>query len=270
MKKIVFGMLIILMATGCSFTLSGDSKNDVNNDNQKEESYDSLDIDNTVVTELYKKVNHFGDTGPAGYNFTGYFYQKDSIFASEIDNKTKLFLALNNAQTTTDELEQTLFVSDSSLKTAMIDLFGNVDYQNESLTTTKGCGFSNASYNADNKQYSIAIACGGTGYNYYITKLVQARKYSDRIEIYEKHIGIKRTWNEDKNLEVTSVYKYFKQDKNSCIGYDCMSGVELIADGLENFDTNNIDEYMQKADTYKYTFKLENGKYYFSKAEKVK
>ncbi len=270
MKKILLSMLVVLMATGCSFTLNGKTEEEKKNDVVEEkETYESLSIDDATVTDLYKKINHVSND--YSFNFIGAFYQTDNMSVDKMDNKLKLFLALNNATTTTDELEQTLFVSESSLKTAMTDLFGNINYENESLSATGGCGFGYAQYDANNKNYSIGVACGGTGFPYYKTKLIQARKYSNKIEIYEKHIAVKPTWVKENNLDVEKdlIYKYFKLSNDNCNGYECLIGTNLISENVTDLNTN-LDQYMNQADTYKYTFQLENGHYYFYSVEKVK
>lgn len=272
MKKILLSMLVILMATGCTFTLNGKTEEENKDNTIENETYESLSIDDSLVTELYNKINYFSITGPAGYNFSGYFYQKDSITVDDMDNKAKIFLALNNAETTSDELEQTLFVSDSSMKQAIEDLFGNVDYKNESLSTPIGCGFSRAYYDESKKQYSIGVACGGTGFPYYKTKLIQARKYENKIEIYEKHLAIKIEQLVKENgydVPKYSIYKKFVRNGKDCTEYECLVGNDTIAENVD-LTEEQLENYMGKADTYKYTFKLENGKYHFYSAEKVK
>ena len=266
MKKVLLSMLAILIATGCSFSL----KNKVNEENKnstnaiEKQTYESLNIDDSLVTELYNKIDYYLYYGP----YMGYFYQKDSISVDDMDNKLKLYLALNNAETTSDESGDILLISDSSVKKAMEDLFGNIDYKNESLANSKPCGFNGAQYDESKKQYSIFMACGGTGYPYYMTKLVQARKYSDKIEIYEKHIAGMPSFDDESNMLKSSVYKDFKLGDNN--ETSDIVGIDLISENVDDLNTN-LDYYMKQVDTcYKYTFKFENGKYHFYSAEKVK
>ena len=250
MKKILLSMLVVLMATGCSFTLN-DKKEE--NKTIEEQTYESLNIDDSLVTELYNKIDHhlsyYG-------TYMGYFYRKDSTSIDDMDNKLKLYLALHNAETTSDESGDILLVSDSSLKKAMEDLFGNIDYKNESLANSiTGCGIEGAQYDESKKQYSIFMACGGAGYPFYMTKLVQARKYSDKIEIYEKHIAGMPFLDDKSSMQKFSVYKDFQFDDNDeNFDFDIV-GIDLISENVDDLDTN-LDQYMNQADTYKYTFQF--------------
>lgn len=269
MKKILLSMLVILTAAGCSFNLNGktEEKKDEKNNTIENESYEALNVDDTLVTDLYHKINY------GSYGFFGYFYKNDSISVNEIDNKVKIYLALENAEKTPDD-DGNLLVADSLVEQAMDDLFGDIDYKNESLAASK-CGVSGAKYDENKKQYFIFTGCGGTGYPYYITNLVQARKYSDKIEIYERHIAARTIWNDDSNEYSYSFYRNF--DLNSGAESFDLSGIDPIIENAssDNFDfllnTGEIEKnYIEKTDVYKYTFKLENGKYHFYSAEKVK
>ena len=181
--------------------------------------------------------------------------EKDNYTVNDIDNNVKLMLATEQ-----------IYLKDSSFKSGnfpiiktkvemqneMQNIFGNsVIYADSNITLNcKGVGL----YDENNQTYTFTEpeGCGGTLTPHIESKAVSATKYSDKLEIVEKMAYIDYT--EGANGLITNVHKN-------------VNDTSIIGTLSDNDDIFTL--YGDKLDSYKYSFKYENGNYYFESIEKI-
>jgi lipoprotein len=254
MKKILLSMLVVLMATGCTFTLNGkteeEKKNDVVEEKENEKGQD-ISTGNELVT-IFEYRTHFVNDYFTGEDLFGYFYTQDKITLDTISNQAKLFLSIRSLYGSTWDkgVGNVIEVPKADVENAFELLFGSkATYQDEDLKGS-ACNFAGFKYDSSKQVYTQdAQGCGGTAVPKYETKVISATKYSDKFEFTEKVAYVAYDNGEEK------VYKS-KDDKTA----------------LGNGVGDNITAYYDKLDSYKWTFYYDNdkGHYYFYSVEKVK
>lgn len=259
---IVLCMVLVIGGTGYSIyyqvenhNKENETTNNENTDNKKDnEVGENVDINSDIVTTLMNKFAVLNDPFVAG-SYSGYLYKKDNYTVNDIDNNVKLMLATEQ-----------IYLKDSSFKSGnfpiiktkvemqneMQNIFGNsVIYADSNITLNcKGVGL----YDENNQTYTFTEpeGCGGTLTPHIESKAVSATKYSDKLEIVEKMAYIDYT--EGTNGLIANVHKN-------------VNDTSIIGTLSDNDDIFTL--YGDKLDSYKYSFKYENGNYYFESIEKI-
>lgn len=268
---LVLLMIIIVAGTGCAIYYQVDRFNkktevdtktsEEQKEEKTEEKAEKLDVNSEQVTSLMKKVDVVNDFYSTGEQMQGYFYIKDKYTKNEIDDTIKLLIGLNsidlkNRFERTNEYELgTVKLTALEVRNSIENVFGkDITYNDvKEKITMPFCAVGAVTFNSEDNSYLITEpGCGGTLNPYYSTKIISATKYENRIEIEEKAIYITANTENENNI-TTNIYKANKTD--------------LIA---ENITTSDYDQYFDKTDSYKYTFKLEDENYYFESVEKIK
>lgn len=240
------------------------AKENTTTNSESEEKKEELDVNSEEVTSLMKKVNIVNDVFAAGPKFQGYFYLKDKYTKNEIDNKIKLLIGLNSMnlknrfERANDYEMGKAKLTASEVKEAIQSVFGkDISYQDVSYEQGDDvmfCATGLPTFNSQDNSYVIKEdGCGGVLFPIYQTKLIRATKYKDRIEIEEKALYVTSS-PEDENNVTSNIYKPRK--------------TELIAEKVT--DDSQDNQFFDKTDTYKYTFQLKDGNYYFESVELVK
>lgn len=244
-------------------------ENNKSNDNDSNK-YDTLDINSSEVVNLVDGINN---------NYIGMsdYFKKDKFTYNDYTNSDKFYLALIKklsdkscyaksleCSLTKEEFENNLYI-----------LFNNKNY-NDINTNLRAHNYIVVK---ENNRYYTWLYGGGSSPYKFIQKIVDAKKYSDKIEIYEQnfiadmedHYG---TDSEDKQY----YYKIYKSQENLESGE--INGKDLVAteyytgwiDNLDEYNKAIFEKYKDQLYTYKYTFNLnkETNTYYFVSVEKVK
>ena len=232
----------------------------------EEEVGEELDVNSDLVTNLVKYPNLMNDIW-LGKNYTGYFYANDSINVNTMSNKVKIVMAIHalgdynyiydTYTVDTSAVDTTVSIPEEDIKESYYKIFGSsVEFKTESLDGND-CGLTAFTYDSGSKVYKESVnGCGGTALPYYETKIIKAVKYSDRIEITEKVVYVELEW--DESSSETYQFVYTNKDKTNKLA--TVSSNEEIS----------IDDYLDRLDSYKYTFKKDGDNYYFYSSEKVK
>ncbi len=245
-KIIIFIISIISMfvITGCGKVEQNNNQNQsVEN---KAEAYEEI-TNEELVKELMDKIDM-----PLWSKYYEIYYT-DKIDAKDLPNDAKLLLgsALYRSKNKT-ATEMTT----SEMKEQLQEIFGeNISYKDESIDTGACYG---DNMTLSNDTYTFDGGCGGMGpVDNYQTKLIQAKKYADKIEIIQKiaYLSYGDDWTPDSEYYERNIYT--KKDGKKL-------GTE---NGVEEFD---IEKYINQLDSYLYTFKLENNHYIFESVEKNK
>ena len=218
---------------------------------QKEtEKYQKLNLDDELVIKLFNMTGSNSNQLFANTMYENLYYAKNKVEIKNMPMDFKLLLSYYNIDFNNVEL-QTNF---TSIKEEYIieqynKIFGDDNYKPGAIFA--GCP-SQIKYNTYKKQYEYDEYCGGMQYSGNEHKLIEARKYSDRIEIYNKVVF----YLVDENEETVSYWKNSDYSESVItLSYD------------EKF---NIDEHLHDLNIYKYTFKLKGEQYFFEKVEKLK
>ncbi len=248
-------LIYSLFLTGV-IKISPNGNNTNNNDTVEEiddvEDREKLKITDTLVTSLYKNVE-LGRSYNALRHY--YFYSYDKVFARYMDEAFIKEMALSKLVLTDSNS-----FSASILEDKYKDIVGNnTTYKNRTFQTQ--CSI--VKYNSTLSNYTVNTDsnCKITkdGNDDYFDKIIEAYKYSDRIEIIAR-VGY---YEEEKELLDEGVY----QNTGKIIVKRNMDTDEIIGTFSESLEqVKKIIDY-NKLTKYKYTFRLDNNKYYFYSVE---
>ena len=211
-----------------------------------------LDPTDSVVTTLYKSVE-LGRSYNALRHY--YFYSYDKLFVKYMDEAFIKEMALSRLT-----LADSTSFDASILENQYKNIVGNnTIYKNRTFQTQ--CA--TVRYNATLNNYTISknVSCITTNDNNdgYFDKIIGAYKYSDRIEIITR-VGY---YEGEKELVSDGVY----QSTNKIIIRKNMDADDVIGTYTESLDQiKKIIDY-SRLTKFKYTFRLDNNKYYFYSVE---
>lgn len=240
-----------------------DKNDDTNNDNDafKGNETESIGIDSELVKILVDKLSAFDDfaftylyPGSSSNKKFGILYKQDKLLAENLPIDVKTYLVSANLYSekrdTIGGYECEYRISNEEFKDQYYKLFG------------KGTTYEIVEFN-----FSLPIlwfqdgeiiigACGGDtrGPGYFIyRKFVKAEKTDGELYLYEKVAFA------DETDEVF--------DEN--VFYSDVEYTNKIIEGVSEEEIFS-SKYIDKLPEYKYTFKLEDGNYYFESVERVK
>lgn len=214
--------------------------------------YENLDVTSKEVTDLFFLTRGNNDsTLFYGTDYYNLYYQEDLIKTNVLNEDFKKLLAYYTLdQSLQDNSSNAIVFKAEDLKKQYITIFGEtVNYTNEDIYCN--CP-SKIIYISVSDNYVLDGAYGMLILEGYDNKIIEARKYKEKIEIYEKVVF----YVEDENTGVLSYYKdsSFKEK------------ITEIS-GNEQF---KFEDYEKQYNTYKYTFVLKNDLYYFDSVERIK
>lgn len=226
-----------------------------------EEQGTSVDVSNNEVTTIHKQLSTAFSNSITSGPYFGYLYTKDKITTSDFNDKLFSFVGLSVYSNEHQIFDETN-VSASDVQKYVNDIFGSITYNDQSPRISeeqngKGLFAYGAVYNSNTRQYLYNPNGGGLA-PMVAFKVTKGLKYSDRIELFEKHI----VW-----APTDSGFGYYKD-------YDAQNfkGIGELGSTNDNYDqiSQGIQTYENQLTEYKYTFnKDENGEYHFASIEKV-
>ncbi len=213
-----------------------------------------LETNDDEVQTLYKSVE-LGRKYEALRHY--YFYSEDEVYAKYMDSAFIKEMALSKLT-----IDNTAKIDASILEAGYKNIVGsNSTYRNRSFETI--CSY--VKYDPDSNTYTVNKndTCDTTnkdGYQFF-DKITSAYKYNDRIEINAR-VGYAE---EEKEKVSDGVYSstgktIIKKDMDSA------TSIGTFSESLD--EIKKLVDY-SKLTRYKYTFKLENTRYYFYKVERV-
>lgn len=247
MKNTLIGILIvgIIAGTGYGIYYQVNKWNEKNKEvtTPKVETK-SLDTDSEIVTKLMKDFSiSENKTITAKDEYLGYLYSKSIFNKSDISDEYKIYTALNDLTKNSTEVTE---IENIKVKEKIKDIF-NDTYKDQSLTKDS-CNLPKYNYTND-KYIKGELKCNSEIIGKLVTKINSANKETDTITI------TKAIYYEEIIDNKTNIYA--NVDKKL-----------LIKENVSDSDIFN--EYKNKIEKYKYTFKKNSlGNYYFEKIEKV-
>lgn len=254
----------------------------------KENEVKELDVNDEQIVSLFNNFNGFSNyedimfdvysDGRSSYETTtlfNYFYLNDSLDNNDISDQVKFGVSFYDLYLKDNQdfniYENNTKYSLDDINNKSVELFGSEIKVEDILYSNNyvKIGVAGAVFKYDNDSKSFSIVDGGIG-GYeasYRTKIIKAEEINDKIEITSKVIFVYQTVNENGNNTI-------KLFKNSTANYNNgYLGLSNEIDDLgetNELDENIIDNYIGKADSYKWTFdKNEDGNYVFEKVEKI-
>ncbi len=198
------------------------------------------DTNNLSLEEkLYQIVNPSED-----YALLKYLYTNNNSF----DNNYIIAVGLNNYIAKNNDVE---IIKEEDIDTSIKEIFGNdikYNHQNTYIYKENYCGLQ---FDKSKKEYTILQGCDGDMFHKLYRKVIDTKTSDKTIEIYEKLIFAE--WSS--NFDTITIYNNNIDKK-----------VIEILDGNKNID---INDYLDNATTYKYTFEKDNSNYIFKSIIKV-
>lgn len=240
-------IFLILVIIGLVIYIIYDKKtnneniNGVDDNNVGNEKLDAKQLD--ISLEIVKKLDNMVKLKSTVLDVQGYFYSKDKILASDVNNQIKLIIGgeINN------ELygdENMTFISVSQMDSAIKSVFGSdVTYINEDINDP--CH--HAIYDATNQKYILEYGCGGTLLPFFSDSIVKAEQTSDTINIYKKVLYVELSETNEEGVFKKNIYKPNKSKLIKTINFE-----------------QNIEDYYSEGDTFMFIFKKEKESDYFS------
>ena len=289
---IIIGMTVyILNDKGIINISSKDNKKTVdkktNKDTTKEsEKEEILDVNSDIVVNLFNKMNNFTNDldlldVKAEENLYSYFYQSDSLKQEQVDDRIKFAYSFANVYKDIKINYKSEWYDAEKFRK---DFVGNVsDVNNESIKIF-GSGFDinkvmvngvgpaifgeQTMINGDKITIEAAGIGGVQGANIF-TKIISSKKKDNKIIIENKVMFVFASENVEQ-----SIFKTAKKHIDNCEGASCLGLVDKVSE-ISNQDNSldkiKIDNYLDKLDTYRWTFKENtDGSYTFESVEKVK
>jgi len=235
-------MIVILLTIGIvSYIKFENSKSN--------DRYQILDIDSEMVKDLfYLTKGRSGNNLFLGSEYENLYYKNEKIDLNEMDENFKRVLAYYNLDRNSFKYQDNLIIINAEeIKKQYINIFGTSD---DYVDGTIYC-FSTITYDSENNQYVISGGKGGEILTGYQNKIIEARQYKDKVEIYEKVLFYRR----NASYLISNVYSDSK--------YSNKLDIEIIE---PNYVLENHSDLL---DTYKYTFVKNGNDYIFNKVEKV-
>lgn len=266
-------LLIISVIVGTYLILNKDNKNNsdnnvqdnsekqdnnTNSDEPLELTVEDLSLANSLIDNFNILKSHFGII-----NSFGKIYKNGVTLSSDIDNDLILNLGLYKYVRNNDPFENLSYVGNDSvvisaenINESIISIFGNnIHYENADIVPScmiQASGKYDSS--SDTYIFTKSKGCGGALVPSLQSKIVDVKKYNDYLEITEKIYYI--------------MYDVVDSNRYMLI-YDNPTDKNLIVRLPEQDSSVIFDTYLDKLDSYKYTFKKENANYYFEKLEKL-
>lgn len=228
-------------------------ENTTTEDKEEDENEEILNVDSEEVQNLIEGIK----VSDISTDLTGYYYLHDNITKDTLDNQIKLIVGLQKSYRQDESITA---ISKTQMTTNIQSVFGkDMTYQDENIDAA--CYGTAANYNSQNQTYELVGGCGGMFIPYYRSKVVSAIRTEDSIIIDEK--AIYADFNTDSwDGESEVPMELYTPDQKTRI----TDTTDATYSGHED---EFIDQYQDQLPTYRYTFKLEDGNYYFDSVEKV-
>ena len=288
---IIIGMTVyILNDKGIININSKDDKkavdNKTSNTTKESEKEEILDVNSDIVVNLFNKMNKFTNDldlldVKAEDNLYSYFYQSDSLKKEQVDDRIKFayaFISLykdveeqtGKSWYNTENFSKDFVGSVSDVNNESIKIFGSGFDINKVIINGVGPAIFGEKTMINGDKITIeAAGIGGAQGADILTKITSCKKKYGKIIIENKVMFVFAAGNVEQ-----SIFKTAKKHIDNCEGASCLGLVDKVSE-ISNQDNSldkiKIDDYLDKLDTYRWTFKdNEDGNYTFESVEKVK
>lgn len=240
---LIIGIILIIIGTVMSSSNNKKKETVEKTKTKSTEVVEEISLDTVFPYDLVDSV-----TMSEYSDYSDYLYLKDKLNVEDINNQVLLSLAArkylyaNNTTTMTSE----------DMKKSIKSLFGNVKYKDTTINAGSCLGES-AEYKKG--KYSFAGDCGGSYISHFITKIVKATRYKDRVEIIQK---------------VGYADYDFPNDEVKELIYKDNSLKDLIGKEDATNDTVIYEKYKDSFPEYMFTFNYEDEEYHFESIELLK
>lgn len=205
-----------------------------------------LDINSSIVQDLYNSINPSNDA-----NVLKELYEN-----CRLTDKYILNIGITSYLKEHPN-DDKLIIPKANIEKSIYSVLGyNVTFAHQDvyILNDYGCGYN---YDKDTEQYKLMAGCGGNQFESFQRKIVDAIEMNDIIQITEKSIYIYNDWNDYSS----KIYIYSNYDQKDLLDY-------IEKSSSDNYNIE-IDNYIDKASTYIYTFHKQNGKYIFDSLKRV-
>lgn len=240
MKKILCSIIVIIIVSIIGIIVW----NPFHTDSELTETKE-LDINSDLVKKLYQMVTPSEDATVLIPLYENDNFPNEYIISVGISN------LLSNRNGQRPEL-----LSKLEVERSIHDVFGyDIDFFHEStrLLISGVCAYE---YQSKVEQYSLISGCGGNSHERFYRKVIKAMQKNNVIQLVEKSIYLYSDWDD----HISRIYIYNNYDRENVLDYYEKPSSE---------DVNvNLDDYIEQASTYIYTFKLQNENYILESMKK--
>lgn len=268
---IIFGLIIIGLCIYIShLKINESTKKDTNNNNviEGEENKDDiivLDVKSEEVKKIWFNVQLGGLKSMK-------FFEQDKLFYETMTDADKIALVIEKYIRETPNFYvpsgDTWYITTADFDRYFKLIFGDKTYDFKDVKALIN-GVWSFSYNNQTDKYEMVSAAGGSSPDKFYQEIISAKKYNDRIEIFEQNYYAKYISEEccvNENLKY-DIYLKYSENKDNLIA----SSVSAKRSTLEDDFKEILNTYSDKLNTYKYTFNYDEkaDNYYFNSIEKI-
>ena len=249
----------------------------------------SLLTSSDKVVNLFNKMNNFTNDldlldVKAEENLYSYFYQSDSLKQEQVDDRIKFAYSFVNVYKdikglvsgelkAVEAFRKDFVGSVSDVNNESIKIFGSGFDINKVIVNGVGPAIFGEKTMINGDKITIeAAGIGGVQGADIFTKIISSKKKDNEIIIENKVMFVSQ-YDDGSNYYV-GVFKTAKKHIDNCKGASCfglMDKISEVSNQENTIDKMKIDNYLDKLDTYRWTFKENaDGSYTFESVEKVK
>ena len=203
-----------------------------------------LDINSSLVQNLYNSVNPSSDATVL-----------HGLCDEKISNSYILAIGIIESIKNQSEIPKTIpkeKVTEAIYKTLGFDTI--FYHENVLILIPNICGYE---YLPTQDKYKLSDGCGGNSREKFLRKIIEAKETKEKIQIIEKSIYISYDWDDEINH--ISIYNNYNKEKK-------LHYTEIPSNEIYDI---SLDDYMEQASTYVYTFYKQNDTYIFEGLKKI-
>jgi len=212
-----------------------------------------LDVQSDFVKDLYSLVNPSDDA-----NIIKGLYEDSDKFSNDYILSVGIVNLIKERFYRDEEYLQVEDVENTIHKILGDDVsFVNQDTHVFSFGAY-GEGICGYFYLPESNQYQSMHGCGGNWYEFFRRKVVSGEKKGDSVYLTEKLIYFKNDWDADKPSYRT-IYNNYQKEKQ----------LDYIVKGPNEPYEVKLEDYIDQASTYLYTFKRQDDRYILENVKRI-
>lgn len=211
----------------------------IKSETEKELEKEALDVTSSFVNDLYSKITPSEDA-----NVLKGLYEKEGTLSNQYILSVGIVNLVREKQLNNEE-----YLNPKEIEEQIHKILGTDNSFQHETTMIFSSGICGYEYSNFFEQYKVIDGCGGNWYEFFKRKLISAEKQGNFIYLKEKMIYFTDDW--DDYLSRITIYNNYQKEKK----------LEYIETSSQESYSVSIDDYIDQASTYLYTFEKQGNNY---------